>query len=235
MYHIIYKTKSNSGKYYIGRHSTKNLDDGYLGSGKWVRSIKDKSLLSREILEYCISPEDLLLAEEKYLKEHVGKENCMNFNLSSIGFSTGELNPANNDEERLKRSIRFMGDKNPAKRPEVRKKMSESQKGKQSPNKGKKLSEQARKKISESRRGLVYSEEGKKKLSESRKRNYDDGKRGVPSFSGHTHSEETKQKQSDAAKNRDKLQCPHCNIFVTKANLIRWHLDKCKNKALLSS
>ena len=52
MKHFIYKTTHKNGKYYIGRHSTNNIDDGYIGSGKWPRSIKDKSTLTREILEY---------------------------------------------------------------------------------------------------------------------------------------------------------------------------------------
>lgn len=44
MKHFIYKTISPSGKFYISRHSTNNIDDGYLGSGKWIRSIRNKSV-----------------------------------------------------------------------------------------------------------------------------------------------------------------------------------------------
>ena len=60
MQHFIYKTIHISGKYYIGRHSTKNINDGYLGSGRWVKSIKEKSNLSREILEYCNNDKELI-------------------------------------------------------------------------------------------------------------------------------------------------------------------------------
>jgi hypothetical protein len=173
-YHFIYKTTSKSGKYYFGRHSTKNLNDGYFGSGKWIRSLKDKSNLTREIIEFCDESE-LLEREKQYLVEHVGKENCMNFNISPVGFSSGDLNPAKTEEERKKRSIRSKGDKNPAKRPEVREKMSLAQKGKSRPKW--KMSEEGKKNISKGRTGLKYSEEGKKKLSEARKRDYASGKR----------------------------------------------------------
>jgi hypothetical protein len=132
--------------------------------------------LKREILEFC-EEEKLKDLEKKYLSENVGKPNCMNFNRSSVGFSSGELNPAKTKVEREKRSLRVMGEFNPAKREEVRKKMSEAQKGKPSKMKGKKMSEEGRKNISEARKGLKLSDEGRKKLSESRKRDYATGKR----------------------------------------------------------
>ena len=37
-YHFIYKTINLiSGKYYIGMHSTDDLEDGYMGSGNCLR------------------------------------------------------------------------------------------------------------------------------------------------------------------------------------------------------
>lgn len=88
MKHFIYKTTNKNGKYYVGRHSTDNLDDGYIGSGNWPLSIKDKSTLTREILEYSDSEEDLITLEGKYLKEHFGKPNCMNGTDDPVGFTS---------------------------------------------------------------------------------------------------------------------------------------------------
>lgn len=227
MIHFIYKTTSKSGKYYIGRHSTKKLNDGYLGSGKWIRSIKDKTILNREILEFC-DENNIKEKEREYLKEHVGKENCMNFNLSSIGFSVGDLNPAKSYEERLKRSIRFSGENNPAKRPEIKKKMSESQKGKTRPKWI--MSEQGRKNVSEGRKGIKYSDEGKKLLSESRKKRYAEGKTKMPDFTGKTHTEEYKNKMKEYYHSRPKKYCEYCNNEYHPSVFGRWHGKNCKMK-----
>ena len=58
MKHYIYKTYSEDGYYYIGRHSTK-YNDSYKGSGNWVKKCKqDEIKLKTEILEYCSSTDE---------------------------------------------------------------------------------------------------------------------------------------------------------------------------------
>jgi hypothetical protein len=93
----IYKVTDVNGKYYIGRHSTNNIDDSYVGSGLWPSSIKDKSILTREILEYADDESSLKLLEGKYLAENFGKDKCMNCTPDPIGFSS-EFNPMKNPE-----------------------------------------------------------------------------------------------------------------------------------------
>lgn len=115
MKHFIYKTTHKNGKYYIGRHSTDNIDDGYIGSGKWPKSIKDKSTLTREILEYANNEEALKELERKYLVEYYGKTDCMNQTPDPIGFDTD-----NNPMKRPEIAEKFKGDnhwthKNPEK------------------------------------------------------------------------------------------------------------------------
>ena len=102
MKHFIYKTTHPNGKYYIGRHSTTNLEDGYLGSGKWVSQIKKKDKLVREIIEFVDSLEELIIKEDEYLAEHYGKLNCMNMSNKSTGAATGLANPMHREEVKSK-------------------------------------------------------------------------------------------------------------------------------------
>lgn len=111
LFHFIYRTSSTSGKYYIGRHSTKRVNDNYFGSGKWVRSIKDKSQLKREILRFCDNVKELKMLEEQYLKENINDPNCMNFNNSSVGFASGEYSNWHALEERAIDARRKRGNK----------------------------------------------------------------------------------------------------------------------------
>jgi hypothetical protein len=92
-HHILYITRHKNGKYYGGRHSTYDLDDGYLGSGIWIKEIKDRSDLTREIIYFATDVNDLIEAENKWLAENYGKTDCMNFSNTSTGAPTGNANP----------------------------------------------------------------------------------------------------------------------------------------------
>jgi hypothetical protein len=82
VYHIVYKTvnKTNS-KYYIGVHSTENIDDSYLGSGTNIlRAIRKygKNNFERNIISIHTS-RDLALKEEYHLvKLALDDELCYN-------------------------------------------------------------------------------------------------------------------------------------------------------------
>jgi predicted transcriptional regulator len=68
-FHYLYKITNNiNGKYYIGRHSTDNLDDSYYGSGVGIlNSITKygKENFSKEILHQCETTEELWELEKK--------------------------------------------------------------------------------------------------------------------------------------------------------------------------
>jgi hypothetical protein len=89
-YHYIYKTTNLlSGKYYIGMHSTDNLEDGYLGSGTRLRrSINKygKDNFKREILYYTDTREELKALEQDVITlNEIAKVDCMNLKVGGEG------------------------------------------------------------------------------------------------------------------------------------------------------
>ena len=89
-YNYIYKiTNIKNNKYYIGMHSTNNLDDGYMGSGKrlWYSiNYHGKENHVKEILEYLPSRKLLKKRERELVsKELVGEELCLNLKVGGEG------------------------------------------------------------------------------------------------------------------------------------------------------
>jgi len=89
-YHYIYKTVNTlSGRYYIGMHSTDDLNDGYLGSGIRLRRAINKhgkENFKREILEFCESRELLKEREIEIVNlNEIAKVGCMNLKVGGYG------------------------------------------------------------------------------------------------------------------------------------------------------
>lgn len=92
-YHFIYKTTNLlSGKYYIGAHSTDNLDDGYIGSGNRLRlAIKKhgRENFKREIVEFLNNKSELYNRESEIVNlDEIAKIDCMNLRVGGEGGGT---------------------------------------------------------------------------------------------------------------------------------------------------
>lgn len=158
MFYTIYKTTNTiNGKFYIGKHKTKNLNDGYMGSGKLLkRAIKKYGLdnFYKEVLHVCES-EKQMNALEKIL---VVPDAELNYNLCDGGKGGfGYINNAG-----------LGGTKGLKHSKETIEKIRSSRKNQ-------KLSEETKRKISQSKIGnkvwvgRKHSEETKRKISEKRK------------------------------------------------------------------
>jgi hypothetical protein len=150
-FHYIYKITRQDGKYYIGLHSTDNLDDGYFGSGQLLwKSIKKhgKDKHAKEILEFLPSRAELRIREQELIGDRWKEDtSCMNLRPGGEGGMITESGIA-----RLKN--RVISD-------ETRAKMSAS--GKAKPQ----ISQDTRAKMSQSQTGRKHKEETKAKISKS--------------------------------------------------------------------
>ena len=232
MNHFTYITKHTNGKYYVGRHSTNNIDDDYKGSGKWVRSIKDKSTLHRDILEFYATPEDLLVAEQSLIELHIDQPNNMNFNNSPVGFASGDLNPQCTPEARQRTSERIKGELNPmygkTHSEEAKALISKATTGTSNPMYGIKHDEEVRTNMSVLAAARNQTAEGKASCAKGGRAN----KGKASKLKGRSWemdmTEEAKNKISDSWSRRKKIVCPHCSTECFPNTYSRWHGDACK-------
>ena len=97
MFYYLYKITNNvNGKIYIGVHKTKNLDDGYMGSGKRLKSAKEKygiDNFSKEIIQFFSSIEEMFLAEANIVTdEFLAREDVYNLIKGGLGAGFDYIN-----------------------------------------------------------------------------------------------------------------------------------------------
>ena len=177
MHYTVYKTTNKiNGKYYIGKHKTDNLNDGYLGSGKLLKRAISKygiENFTKEILHVFDNEQDMNLKEAELVVVSEETYNLCEGGKGGFGY------------------INLIGHNNnlPLERTDQHKKnLSTSCK-----KAWQKRSDEVKQK---SINNLTYTH---KNLSENHKKNIGKANQGrIPWNKGKKHSEETKRKISES-------------------------------------
>lgn len=190
-----------SGKYYYGIHSTDNLEDGYMGSSKYLK--EDIKVLGKEnfkkdiIIDYSTRKEasdyEVTILTKEVLQDQ------LSYNLSAAGMNWKIYYPT--EEQKLKISNSLKGREFTSEHLE---KLSKSARKFRTPeeklhlklvNTGKKHTEETKLKMSNSQTGRECKQETREKISRSQlgEKNHRFGKK---------HTSEWKQEQSKRFKGR---------------------------------
>lgn len=164
---FVYMTTNKiTGKKYIGKHTTNDLNDGYFGSNDEL--IEDIKLLGKEhferiILDYAETDEELKQKESYHLRKNKVVERSDFYNNT---YAASGGNPFKNwTQERYEKYIELQ------RKVQTGKKRSRITRERISKNnvgfRGKRHTEETKRKISESMKGKTHSEETRKKLSKS--------------------------------------------------------------------
>jgi len=202
MKHLVYITNNLiNNKQYIGDHTTKNINDSYLGSGLLIKkAIKKygKENFQKEILKICKTKKEAFDKQKKYIKEY----NTLipnGYNISPKGGHNVKGCFSDESKKKISDSLKKTYKNNPELAENIRRKITgrklseeikKSLKGRKSHRKGlllkeeygdkseeirKKLkkpkSKEHRKKLSEAKKGIPMSEETKRKISQTTKGN----------------------------------------------------------------
>lgn len=90
MHYIVYKTTNQiNGKFYIGTHKTEDLNDNYMGSGKYLNhAIKKYGVenFKKEIMFVFDNPEQMFAKEAEIVTvDFLSEENTYNIKLGGFG------------------------------------------------------------------------------------------------------------------------------------------------------
>lgn len=90
MFYTIYKiTNQINGKIYVGSHKTKDLNDSYMGSGKYLKYAQEKygiENFTKEVLFIFDTPEEMYAKEAELVNEDfIIEENTYNIKVGGFG------------------------------------------------------------------------------------------------------------------------------------------------------
>jgi group I intron endonuclease len=166
LYYILYQiTNLINNKIYVGKHVTKNQDDGYMGSGKLIQQAIEKygrENFRKDILLECLTLDELNAAEQQIVTpEFVAREDTYNLALGGGG-GWYHVNIDNRPDNKFRGKTHT---------DETKAKLSAKLAGRKYPGRKHPLSDDGRKRIGESAskrlKGVPKSEETKKKISDS--------------------------------------------------------------------
>lgn len=251
MYYIIYKTTNLiTGYEYIGCHTTNDLDDGYLGSGKYLkRAVKKygKESFKNEIIEYCSSREEMTLAESFHVNAaYVARKDT--YNLQTGGLSNGIL--CDDSRRKIAESVRQahldgaysnsqrkLGEwthSNESKQAisTTLKERYQSQehhlKGSIPWNKGKTGLQEAWNKGKST--GPMLPEQ-KEAISKTLKEKYENEGHHLKGKPAHNKGKKTGKPAHNKGQKAATETCKHCGLTASKMNIKRWHNDNCRLKS----
>lgn len=222
MFYYLYEIKNNiNGKIYVGVHKTKNLNDGYMGSGKVIQdAIKKHGIenFTKVILEMFDNPDDMFLKEKEIVTdEFLARDDVYNLRRGgSGGFDYINAHRLNinlyerTDDWKANLSKR-MSENNPSSRPDI------------------KIKNGARiKKMIEDGIHPFGNSEKQRELSNRPRK---DG-RSKSEASRETACKMVQDGRHGFLKmNSEKIPCEHCGKITSYPNYKRWHGTKCQKRS----
>jgi hypothetical protein len=219
MFYYLYEIKNIvNNKIYVGVHQTKDINDGYMGSGTVINKAYEKygkDMFVKTILEYFDSRDAMINREKEIVNEDfLSRDDTYNLRRGGTGgFDYINKNGLNinhvprSDDFKKNLSERMKKD-NPSKRPGAKERMSA-----------------ATKKIMECGTHPFLNSEKQRELSNRLRKG------------GRTKSEVSKETASRMVEdgthsflkmNANKITCEHCGKVSSYPNYKRWHGEKCR-------
>lgn len=221
MFYYLYEIKNTvNNKIYIGVHQTKDIDDGYMGSGTVINKAYEKygkDMFVKTILEYFDSRADMIDREKEIVNEEfLSRDDTYNVRRGGTGgFDYINKNGLNinhvprTDDFKKNLSERMKKD-NPSKKPGAKERMSATTK-----------------KVMERGTHPFLDSEKQRELSNRIRKD------------GRTKSEVSKETANKMLENNthsflkmntEKIPCEHCGKVATYPNYKRWHGTNCRNQ-----